>query len=301
MVAIESPVETGEGLGARLKRLVRDAYLNPQTRVYGFVFDLTAFLVMISLLSMVLEGIPEIGERYEEVFFYCELIVVSLFIVDYAASIYTASNRLGYVFSFWGLIDLLAILPFFLTFTNITGMRAGRTLHTLRSMRATRALRALRVLRVVRVAKLIKKRNDAARLEASDSTGSGGHGGHGSHAADASMWRDFQFGLVAVCSVIALAEVLLEWEHDQLFWLLLGGGAAANLAIRRAFLRRGWRDLATGVAVAGFAIGTYFFYQAYEVGDSKAVVIALTTVTFITGSLLTHEYPVRRPAPALAV
>ncbi|MCH8549562.1 MAG: ion transporter [Balneolaceae bacterium] len=64
------------------------------------------------------------------------MFVVSVFSIEYMARIYAAENRLKFIFSFYGIIDLLAIFPYYLA----TGMD----------------LRSLRVLRVLRLARILK-------------------------------------------------------------------------------------------------------------------------------------------------
>ena len=68
-----------------------------------------------------------------------ELVVVILFTIEYGLRIVTAPKRARYIFSFYGLIDLIAVLPFYLSL--------GADL---------RAIRVLRVFRVFRVFKLVR-------------------------------------------------------------------------------------------------------------------------------------------------
>src|SRR5438105_8218317 len=60
------------GWRSRLRQVAEQAYHQPESRAYRVLFELTTFLVLISLLMMVLEGVPAIGDGREEVFFYLE-------------------------------------------------------------------------------------------------------------------------------------------------------------------------------------------------------------------------------------
>src|SRR3989338_621474 len=102
----------------------------------GRVF--TIFLIALILLSIALlplEFTP-IFERFDTVFIGVETTITIFFTIEYILRIYAAPSRLQYIFSFYGLIDLVAIAPFFI------GL-----LHTdaLRLLRLTRLLRILKI------------------------------------------------------------------------------------------------------------------------------------------------------------
>ena len=106
----------------------------------GRVFDICIqLLIIISLVSFSIETLPGLSPRATLQLRAVETATVLLFTVEYALRIYVASSRLRYIFSFYGLVDLLAILPFYLA----TGLDL-------------RALRAVRLLRLIRVFKLLR-------------------------------------------------------------------------------------------------------------------------------------------------
>ena len=67
-----------------------------------------------------------------------------IIIIEYILRIYVADRKLNFIFSFFGIIDLLAILPFYLAF----GV-------DMRSLRAVRFLRLFRIFKLVRYNKAI--------------------------------------------------------------------------------------------------------------------------------------------------
>lgn len=99
-------------------------------------------LIIFSLITFSIETLPNLSPSTLEFLFWAEIVVVMIFSVEYAARVWLADNRWRFVFSFYGLIDLLAILPFYLS--------AG--LVDLRSVRAFRLLRLLRLLKLSRYA-----------------------------------------------------------------------------------------------------------------------------------------------------
>src|SRR5258707_3301879 len=107
---------------------------------YAQAFEnLILALIVLSLVSVGLEtlsGLPAWATRVLKI---GEIVVVAVFSFEYLLRIVAAPRKLAFIFSFYGLVDLLAIAPFYLA-----GLDA-------------RYLRALRVLRVLRVLKLQRR------------------------------------------------------------------------------------------------------------------------------------------------
>ena len=103
-------------------------------------------LILLSLVSFSLETIPDLSENIISFLYYLEVFTVSLFSLEYLIRIWVSKKPVSYVFSFFGIIDLLAILPFFLVgFLD------------LRFLRAFRILRIFRALKIVRYNKAMKR------------------------------------------------------------------------------------------------------------------------------------------------
>jgi voltage-gated potassium channel len=103
-------------------------------------------LILLSLVSFSLETIPDISENLISFLYYLEVFTVSLFSLEYLIRIWVSKKPILYVFSFFGIIDLLAVLPFFLV---------GYL--DLRFLRAFRILRIFRALKIVRYNKAMKR------------------------------------------------------------------------------------------------------------------------------------------------
>jgi len=108
-----------------------------------FVITETAISIVtiISVISIVLETVPSL-HRFEPVFLGIEWVCVIIFTAEYLARLATSPKKLKYIFSVWGLIDLVAILPTYLGLGNWTFLKSART------------LRLLRLLRILRIAKI---------------------------------------------------------------------------------------------------------------------------------------------------
>lgn len=110
----------------------------------GKRFDVVLlWLILISIIIVMLESVPELGEKFTKVFFIVEWVLTILFTIEYLLRIYISHKPLKYVFSFWGLIDFLSILPTWLSLVY-TGY------HYLLIVRIFRLLRIFRVLKLVR-------------------------------------------------------------------------------------------------------------------------------------------------------
>ena len=110
----------------------------------GRYFDLfIQFLIILSLISFSLETLPDLKKSTKDVLNVFEFISVIIFTIEYLLRVMLIKKPLVYIFSFFGIIDLFAILPFYLA--------SGIDL---------RSIRIFRMFRLFRIFKLLKY-NDA--------------------------------------------------------------------------------------------------------------------------------------------
>ncbi len=103
-----------------------------------FVWIIT-ILILYSVFCFSLETLPNLSVDTRLFLKYSEIAVVVIFTCEYIIRILLSPNRLRFIFSFYGLVDLIAILPFYLAFAI-----------DLRSFRLIRLLRLIRVLKIAR-------------------------------------------------------------------------------------------------------------------------------------------------------
>lgn len=101
------------------------------------------WVILASVIAVMLESVPEIGKNYSEFFFVIEWVVTILFTIEYLTRIWISPKPLKYIFSFWGLIDFLSIVPTYLSFI-IAGY------HYFIIVRIFRLLRVFRILKLAR-------------------------------------------------------------------------------------------------------------------------------------------------------
>ena len=135
---------TEPSLKAWLKRTVEET-----DTWQGRVFDhVVKGLIVFSIISYALETLPDLSSRMQHVLYSLEVTVVIIFTAEYLLRIYVANKKLAYVFSLLGLIDLLAILPFYILLGGAD----------------SRVVRAMRLLRIARTLKLIRYNQAVDRL-----------------------------------------------------------------------------------------------------------------------------------------
>ena len=113
----------------------------------GKLFDLSIqFLIVYSLITFSLSTLPDLSQGMLDFLYYSQVITVTIFSIEYILRIYVADSKMRYIFSFYGLIDLLAVLPFYLTIAV-----------DLRALRIVRLFRLFRILKIVRYIKAIRR------------------------------------------------------------------------------------------------------------------------------------------------
>ena len=115
----------------------------------GRWFDIgLLFAILISILIVALETVPQYrsNQALYKAFFVTEWFLTILFSIEYVARLFCARRPLRYALSFWGIIDLLSVLPSFLT---IFIGETSRSLLTLRSIRLLRVFRVLKLWRMI--------------------------------------------------------------------------------------------------------------------------------------------------------
>lgn len=119
----------------------------------GKAFDIALiFTIILSVIAVMLESVAPVRARYGPVLRTAEWVITILFTVEYVLRLLCVGQPVRYARSFFGIIDLLAILP-----TYISVIVPGA--------QALVVVRVLRILRVFRVLKLVQYVEEAATLQ----------------------------------------------------------------------------------------------------------------------------------------
>lgn len=110
----------------------------------GKLFDVILLIVILaSILLVMLESVNHIDKEFHDFLNISEWIITILFTIEYIARIMTVKKPLTYIFSFYGIVDLLATIPKYISL--IFG-----GVHALTTLRALRLLRIFRILKLAR-------------------------------------------------------------------------------------------------------------------------------------------------------
>ena len=128
----------------------------------GKGFDLVLILVIfLSVLAVILESIPSFRGTYGRILDQTEWIITIIFTLEYLARIWTHPKPFRYIFSFYGIVDFLAIIPTYLDLIFIGAMGFA----VIRGIRLLRIFRILKITRYSREGRIIVEALSASRYK----------------------------------------------------------------------------------------------------------------------------------------
>ena len=133
----------------KIRKIVED-----NSSIKGKIFDyLIQALILFSLVAFAISTLPNNTKETIQLLNVFEITCVVIFTIEYMLRIFVAEKPLKYIFSFYGIIDFLAIFPFYL-----------RTAYDLRALRAFRVFRIFRTLKLIRYNKALNRFHVAAGI-----------------------------------------------------------------------------------------------------------------------------------------
>jgi voltage-gated potassium channel len=133
----------------RLRIIIED-----NTTSKGKIFDyFIQALILLSLIAFTIETYPDNSKNTIEILKTFELICVIIFSIEYLMRVFVSKNPFKYIFSFYGIIDFLAIFPFYL-----------KSVYDLRALRAFRIFRIFRALKLIRYNKALNRIHIASKI-----------------------------------------------------------------------------------------------------------------------------------------
>ena len=118
----------------------------------GKLFDvLLLVFIVLSVIAVLLDSVGSIHEKYGKILLTAEWIFTILFTMEYILRIISASRPSVYIFSFYGIIDLLAILPTYLSLVLV----GSQYLLVIRILRLLRVFRVLKLARYVGASRVL--------------------------------------------------------------------------------------------------------------------------------------------------
>jgi len=135
----------------KFKKRLHEIIFEADTRA-GKIFDeVLLVIILISIALVMIESMENVRAEYKQTLRVFEWIITIIFSIEYLARVWTVDKPKKYIFSLYGVIDLLAILPSFLGLI-FTG---GQSLMVIRALRLLRVFRILKLGRYTRAGRLI--------------------------------------------------------------------------------------------------------------------------------------------------
>ena len=154
----------------------------------GKAFDITLIIsILVSIILVMLDSIAVYHDTYGKTFYLFEWVLTILFTIEYGLRIYCIRLPSSYIFSFFGIVDLLALIP---TYLGLLFPGAG----------IFSVIRILRVLRVFRVLKLVQFMGEAEMLR---------------KAMSASKRKIFVFLFYVMTLVVILGSIMYLVEGEK--------------------------------------------------------------------------------------
>jgi voltage-gated potassium channel len=223
----------------------------------GKSFDLVLiYVILLSVLAVVLESIPSIAETYGSTLHLFEWAITLIFTLEYIARIWTHPKPLQYIFSFYGIIDFLAIIP---TYLDVI-LAGAMTLSVIRGLRLLRIFRIMKITRYSKEGRIIIEALKAARVKI----------------------LVFLFAVVVVVLVIGSLMYLIEGE-DSGFTSIPAGIYWAIVTLTTV----GYGDI-TPVTLLGKTIASFVMVIGYGI-----IAVPTGIVTFEIASAVRHQKEIR--------
>lgn len=126
----------------------------------GKIFDVAVIVcIIISIIVVILDSVPEISIRYHDSFYVLEWIFTIIFSLEYILRIIATKRPLRYIFSFYGIVDLLATIP---TYVGLF-LSGGSSLLALRALRLFRIFRVFKLSRYTSAGIILRRSLSASR------------------------------------------------------------------------------------------------------------------------------------------
>lgn len=131
---------------SELREKLHDILEDPTCRVGRIVAWTVQVVIAISLLNLSMHTLPNLSDEALGYIRTVNIICMILFTIEYGLRVYAAPGRRKFIFSFFGMIDLLAIIPYYLSLGGVDSrsLRAFRLLRLFQLFKLARYNRALR-------------------------------------------------------------------------------------------------------------------------------------------------------------
>ncbi len=171
---------------SKLRQKIKTIIFGTETKAGKLFDEILIVIIVLSIITVLLESVSSYRDQYGNILFVTEWFFTILFSIEYLLRIYCIRLPSSYVFSFYGIVDLLSVIP-----TYISVLFPGA--------QALAVIRVLRVLRIFRILKLFQYMGEANHL---------------ANALIASKRKIFIFLFVIMNIVIILGSIMYLIEGE---------------------------------------------------------------------------------------
>jgi voltage-gated potassium channel len=144
---------------ASLRERIHEIIFEAETPA-GRLFDvILLWLILLSVLVVMLDSVAEVHQRFGDLLLIGEWILTALFTIEYLVRLWSVAKPLAYARSFFGIVDLLSILPAYLSLL----FSGAQLLIVIRSLRLLRAFRVLKLAQLLGEATVLSSALRASR------------------------------------------------------------------------------------------------------------------------------------------
>ena len=135
----------------RLRQNIKTIIFGTDTKAGKLFDEILIVAIILSIITVLLESVSDYRQQFGQILYLAEWVFTIMFTLEYFLRIYCIRLPSSYVFSFYGVVDLLSVVP-----TYISVLFPGA--------QALSVIRILRVLRIFRVLKLFQYMGEANHL-----------------------------------------------------------------------------------------------------------------------------------------
>ena len=171
----------------KLKQNIKTIIFGTDTKAGKLFDEILIASILLSIITVFIDSVSTYNEQYGNILYFAEWVFTIMFTIEYLLRIYCIRIPISYMFSFYGIIDLLSVIPTYLSIL-------------LPGAQALSVIRILRVLRIFRVLKLFQYMGEADQL---------------SKALIASKRKIFIFLFVVMNIVVILGSIMYLVESKN--------------------------------------------------------------------------------------
>lgn len=110
-----------------MRRLFRTMFTNRNAKIFWYFHFLYLVITIFAVATVIAQYLP-LPSKYEGSINTAVWIITVIFLAEYTARIYASEHKMNYILSFWGLLDLISILPAIVGLRNFSVLKSARLL-----------------------------------------------------------------------------------------------------------------------------------------------------------------------------